>query len=98
MELSKVALEKRGDCHVKRAQALNKKRILLLPFPSQQPQIWGTGKHRMSLLMALLFRFLLVLLLAPAPGPPPPAPRARVFTFGYTATVPALPAGADSLE
>jgi transglutaminase-like putative cysteine protease len=48
--------------------------------------------------MALLFRFLPVLLLVPALGATPPAPRARVFTFGYTATVPALPAGADSLE
>ena len=48
--------------------------------------------------MALFFRFLPVFLLLPIFGAGPAAPRARTFTFHYTASIPPLPAGADSLE
>ncbi|QNH62500.1 transglutaminase-like domain-containing protein [Hymenobacter sediminicola] len=44
------------------------------------------------------FRSLLPVGFALLAAAPSPAPRTRVFTFDYAATVPALPAGADSLE
>jgi len=54
MERSKVAPEKREDCHVKRAHWLHNERILFLSFPFQQPQERQISEHRIMVLIAPL--------------------------------------------
>jgi hypothetical protein len=46
MELSKVTLEKSGDCHVKRAPRPHNLRILLRPFPSCSTKLQAVPEHR----------------------------------------------------
>ncbi len=51
MELFKVALEKDGDCHVKRALTPHNMGILLRPFPSCPTKLQAVPEHRINLLL-----------------------------------------------
>jgi hypothetical protein len=50
MELFKVALEKDGDCHVKRAPAPHNCGILVRPFPSCPTKLQALPEHRITCL------------------------------------------------
>jgi hypothetical protein len=49
MELFKVALEKNGDCHVKRALTPHNIEILFRPFPSYSSKLPHVREHRIIL-------------------------------------------------
>jgi hypothetical protein len=48
MELSKVALEKSGDCHDKQALTPHNLIILLHPFPSCSSKLPPVREHRIT--------------------------------------------------
>jgi hypothetical protein len=48
MELFKVALEKNGDCHVKRALTPHNIEILFRPFPSYSSKLPHVREHRIT--------------------------------------------------
>jgi hypothetical protein len=61
MELFKVALEKNGDCHVKRAPAPHNSGILVRPFPSCSTKLQAVPEHRIMVVIRLIFSYMLLL-------------------------------------